>query len=81
MSKARRKTDEHAAQLARVRRLCSELDDVREESDRLRREISGEIRRLSDAASAPGLSPTMRSTIAVAAAARRHARVVRNRAN
>jgi hypothetical protein len=50
MSKATRKIDEHNADLARMRRICSELDDVRAESERLRQEITGEVRRLNDVA-------------------------------
>jgi hypothetical protein len=33
-----------------MRRICSELDDVREEAERLHREITGEARRLSEVA-------------------------------
>src|SRR6185436_13537879 len=81
MSKATRKIDEHAAQLARVRRICSELDDVREESERLRRGITSEVRGLSEAASTPEQPFTTPSTSPVPAAARRYSRIVRNRAN
>ena len=59
MSKATRRIDEHAAQLARVRRICSELDDVREQAERLRREFTSEARRLIDAALTPELSPAL----------------------
>ena len=81
MSKATRKIDEHAAQLARVRRICSELDDVREESERVRRGITGEVRRLSEAALTPELPLTAPSITPVPAAARRGPRMARNGAN
>jgi hypothetical protein len=61
-----------------MRRICSELDDVREQSERIRREIMGEVRRLTDAALAPDLSlPTRTPT----PAERRDAPVPRDRAN
>jgi hypothetical protein len=81
MSKATRKTDEHDAQLARMRRLCTELDDVREESERLRFEITAEARRLTDAALTPELSHTLSSRTRGPAAERRDARMPRDRAN
>jgi hypothetical protein len=81
MSKATRKIDEHVAQLARMRRLCLELDDVREESERLRREVAGEARRLTAAALTPDLSHTLPSRTRGPAAERRDARVPRDRAN
>ena len=81
MSKATRKIDDHAAQLARVRRICSELDHVREESERLHREITGEIRRLSDEASTPALPRTAPSITPVPAASRRDIRMARNPAD
>jgi hypothetical protein len=80
MSKATRKIDEHAAQLARMRRICSELDDVREQSERIRREIMGEARRLTDAALTPDLSRTL-PTSTPTSAERRDAPVQRDRAN
>jgi hypothetical protein len=81
MSKATRKNDEHAAQLARMRRICSELDDVREKAECLRREITGEARRLYDAALTPELSRTLQSRTREPAAERRDARVPRDGAN
>jgi len=79
MSKASRKTDEHTAQLARMRRICSELDDVREQAERLRREFTSEARLLSDAALAPDLSPALPTRMREPE--RRDARVPRDRAN
>jgi hypothetical protein len=81
MSKATRKIDEHVAQLARMRRLCLELDDVREESERLRFEITAEARRLGDAALTPELPRTLPSKMPEPAAERRDAPVPRDRAN
>jgi hypothetical protein len=49
MSKTTAKAD-HVAQLARMRRLCLELDDVRAESERLYTAITAEARHASDAA-------------------------------
>ena len=70
MSKATRKVEQHAAQLARMRRICSELDDVRAEAERLRREITGEARRLTEAALTPDLGRTPPSTTPEPAAER-----------
>jgi hypothetical protein len=81
MSKATRKVDEQAAQVARMRRICSELDDVLAESERLRREIAGEAHRLSEAGSTPELLHSAASTTPEPAAERREPRVSRDRAN
>jgi len=48
MSKTTAKAD-HVTQLARMRRLCSELDDVRAESERLYNAITAEARHATDA--------------------------------
>ena len=79
MSKASRKTDEHTAHLARMRRICSELDDVREQAERLRREFTSEARRLSGAALTPDLSSALPTR--AREPERRDARVPRDRAN
>jgi hypothetical protein len=63
-----------------MRRLCLELDDVREESERLRREIMGEACRLTDAALTPDPYSTL-PTRTLTPAARLDARVPRDRAN
>jgi len=81
MSKATRKVDEQAAQLARLRRICSELDDVLEESERLRREITDGGQRLSDAASTPELLHSAPSATPEPATEHRDPRVSRDRAN
>ena len=73
--------DAHAAQLARMRRLCSELDDVREESERLYIDITAEARRLSDAASTRERSGGAPARTPELAADGRDARVPRQRTN
>jgi len=81
MSKATRKLDEQAAQVARMRRICSELDDVLAESQRLRREIVAEAHRLSEAGSTTELLHSAPSATPEAATERRDPRVSRDRAN
>jgi hypothetical protein len=49
MPKATPDADDRSAQLLRVERLCSVLDVVREESERLYREITAEARRANTA--------------------------------
>ena len=63
---------EHVAQLARMRRLCSELDDVREESERLYSAITAEARRASEAAPERNLAGGGLTRTTVRAAGRRH---------
>jgi hypothetical protein len=50
MSKTISSADDHAAQLARMHDLCSMLDDVREESERICSDVTAEARRMKDAA-------------------------------
>jgi hypothetical protein len=52
MPKTSPEAEDQAIHLARIRDLCSALDDVREESQRLSTDITAEAHRTSDAAMA-----------------------------